>query len=176
MSRWVWLGLGAAALAGAALAARPARWALLNRALDARHPDVAWVSTEALAAELAGPRPPTLLDVREPSEVAVSRIPGAVRVGSDASDEALAALGLEGPVVVYCAVGARSAVLAERLRALGVDGVRNLRGSIFAWANEGRPLVRGDGAASTVHPYDATWGTYLIPSARADLGPETASE
>ena len=174
-NRVLWLSLGGAAvLALAALAARPVRWALLQRGLEARHPDVAWISTDQLAAELASPTPPTLLDVRQPEEVAVSRIPGAIAVSPDATADEVRQLvedaELAGPVVVYCSVGARSAALAERLEAAGVDSVRNLRGSIFAWANEGRPLEKAGEGARTVHPYDAAWGTYLKPALRADLG------
>jgi len=168
--RVLWLGLGGAAvLALAALAARPVRWALLQRGLEARHPDVEWISTDDLANELASDTPPTLLDVRQPDEVAVSQIPGARPVDPDASVEDLRQLDLEGPVVVYCSVGARSATLAERLKVAGVDSVRNLRGSIFAWANEDRLLVRGRQPVQKVHPYDAAWGTYLKPALRADL-------
>ena len=165
----LWLGAAALALGLASLAARPVRWALLNRSLDARYPDVAWISTHQLADALASDAPPTLLDVRRPAEVAVSRIPGAVAVAPDATVERLRQLGLEGPVVVYCSVGARSARLAQRLDAAGVTDVRNLRGSIFAWANEGRPLERAGGTARTVHPYDAAWGSYLKPGLRADV-------
>ena len=167
--RALWLGLsGATLLALAALAARPVRWALLQRGLEARHPTVEWISTDQLAAELASATPPTLLDVRQPEEVAVSRIPGALQVSPGATVEDLRQLDLTGPVVVYCSVGARSGALAERLEAAGVASVRNLRGSIFAWANEGRPLERAGERVDTVHPYDATWGTYLKPSLRAD--------
>ena len=160
----------------AALAARPVRWALLQRGLEARHPDVAWISTDQLAAELASDDPPLVLDVRQPEEVAVSTIPGAIPVHPDATAEDLRQLEpevggsqLEGPVVVYCSVGARSATLAERLKAAGIDSVRNLRGSIFAWANEGRPLERAGERVEKVHPYDTAWGTYLKPSLRAEL-------
>lgn len=168
--RSLWVGLGGVALVGLAmLAVRPIRWALLQRALEARHPDIAWITTDQLAAELASDTPPTLLDVRQPEEVAVSQIPGAISVAPDASVEDLRQLELAGPVVVYCAVGARSGALAARVEAAGVDSVRNLRGSIFAWANEGRPLERAGERVETVHPYDATWGTYLKPSRRAEL-------
>ena len=167
----LWAGAAVLALGLASLAARPVRWALLHRSLDARYPDVAWISTHALADALASDAPPTLLDVRQPDEVAVSRIPGAMAVSPDATVEDLRRLGLEGPVVVYCSVGARSARLAERLEAAGVADVRNLRGSVFAWANEGRPLERAGRTARTVHPYDDAWGTYLKPALRADLDP-----
>ncbi|GAB5537390.1 MAG: rhodanese-like domain-containing protein [Rubricoccaceae bacterium] len=168
--RVLWLSLGGIAVLGlAALVLRPVRWVLLQRGLEARHANVAWISTDQLAAELASDSPPTLLDVRQPDEIAVSQIPGAIPVSPEAPMDSLRQLELAGPVVVYCSVGARSATLAERLEAAGIDSVRNLRGSIFAWANEGRPLVRAGEPVETVHPYDAAWGTYLKPSLRADL-------
>jgi 3-mercaptopyruvate sulfurtransferase SseA len=70
---------------------------------------------------------------------------------------------------VYCSVGYRSARIVERLRAAGHSDVRNLRGSIFQWANEGRPVVRGDSTVHKVHPFDATWGRLLNADLRADL-------
>lgn len=45
----------------------------------------------------------------------------------------------------------------------------NLEGSIFAWANEGRPLVDDKGLATKVHPYDAKWGELLKPALRSPL-------
>ena len=44
------------------------------------------------------------------------------------------------PIVVYCSVGYRSARVARWLGRQGFTNVRNLDGSLFAWANEGRPM------------------------------------
>ena len=181
----------AAAVAGGvwwAARSRPARpdsaaWRAVGAMVAARSPDVRTVSTDALAAELDRRPTPLLLDAREPAEYAVSHLPGARRVDPDASAAALAdALGgvaRDRPVVVYCSVGVRSAGVAERLEDAGFSDVRNLEGSIFRWANEGRPLTRGGGpqtggtqtgeAAERVHPYDAAWGRLLDPARRADL-------
>ena len=63
--------------------------------------------------------------------------------------------------MVYCSVGARSGALGRRLAARGLD-VRNLRGGVFRWAADGRPLATADGApTTTVHPYDRLWSRYL---------------
>jgi hypothetical protein len=75
----------------------------------------------------------------------------------------------ETPIVTYCAVGYRSGALATKLREAGFTSVRNLEGSIFQWANEHRPLVRGDEPVTTVHPYSSLWGRLLIDDARAPL-------
>ena len=70
-------------------------------------------------------------------------------------------------VVAYCSVGYRSARLAAALRDRGLADVHNLEGSIFRWANEDRPLFRGDTPVRRVHPFDETWGVLLAPDRRA---------
>lgn len=148
-------------------------WEAVGRDLRARYPNVPTITTASLAAWLADSSrtPPVLLDAREPAEVAVSHLPRARRVDPNADAEALAAtLGDVDParsVVIYCSVGVRSADIAERLVEAGYSDVRNLEGSIFRWANEGRPLVRDGRPVSEVHPYDAVWGRLLDPSRRA---------
>jgi len=93
---------------------------------------------------------PMLLDIRMEKEFAVSHLPNARRVSPNVESEALKPY-LNEPVVVYCAVGYRSAQMARRLQALGHTNVFNLEGAIFAWAAEGLPLEGGD----KVHPYNA---------------------
>ena len=151
-----------------------AAWRAVDAQVRAAHPDVPLIGTDTLAAWLGQPGAPLLLDARTAREYAVSHLPGAVRVDPDAPAEALAdtlaALRADPsrPVVVYCSVGWRSAGVAERLRAAGAGDVRNLRGSIFRWASEGRPLVADGHPASRVHPFDAVWGRLLPPDLRAE--------
>jgi rhodanese-related sulfurtransferase len=102
-----------------------------------------------------------VLDVRTPEEFAVSHLPGAVRVDPDRADLGSLAVAEESTVVVYCSVGYRSAAIAEALEAAGVERVYNLRGGIFAWANEGRPMIRDGAPVHRVHPYDPIWGRLL---------------
>jgi rhodanese-related sulfurtransferase len=124
--------------------------------------NVPQIRTEELATWLKGDRPPLLLDVRTEAEYAVSHIPGARRVDPEAqASQALAGLPVDRPIVAYCSVGYRSAALAQRLIAAGRKDVYNLEGSIFQWANEGRPLERDGKPVSTVHPYNAWWGGRL---------------
>ncbi len=126
--------------------------------------DVVFITTDELARSL--PASSTLLiDVREPEEFEVSRLPGAVLAGKP-----LAAWleRLDTPkdkrLVVYCSVGYRSAILARELQKAGFTHVFNLKGSIFAWANEGRPLENSDGAVDGVHPFNKRWGRFLEKS------------
>lgn len=118
------------------------------------HPRAAWIERDALAPMLADESPPLLLDVRTHAEIVVSTLPGAI-----AHDPAQP-LPRERLIVVYCSLGWRSAAVAEDLAAEGYDA-RNLEGGIFAWANEGRAVVRGDASVTQVHPFDRLWAYWL---------------
>ena len=143
-------------------------WAAVERMIAAEYPDTPTISADSLAARL-GDAPPLLLDVRTPEEFAVSHLAGARRVdpAGDALPPEIGALDRDTPIVAYCSVGWRSAALVQQLRAAGFTDVANLRGSIFRWANEGRPVVRGDSAVREVHPYDRRWGRLLDAELRA---------
>lgn len=139
----------------------------LSAEIRERFPEVEHLSVEELERRLqrareSGGEVPILLDVRTPEEFAVSHLPGAVRAESEEEAlEVLAGVDRDRPVVVYCAVGYRSAELARELEEAGFTAVENLEGSIFAWANSGRPVVRDGEEVETVHPYDRRWGRFL---------------
>jgi rhodanese-related sulfurtransferase len=80
-----------------------------------------------------------LLDVRTESEWAEARIPGAVHVPMDQLTDRLDELADR--VVCVCAVGARSARVAQFLNAQGYEAV-NLDGGIYAWVDDGLPVER----------------------------------
>lgn len=168
------LGGGAAflLLMLAFICGRWAAWELVDRKVRHDFPGVTATGPEPLARWLADPRrePPVLLDVRTRAEYDVSHLPGAIHV-EPGSDPATVNLPRDRPIVTYCSVGYRSAALAERLRAAGFRDVVNLEGSIFRWANEGRPLECDGGLTTTVHPYNATWGLLLQPARRAPVVP-----
>jgi rhodanese-related sulfurtransferase len=138
-----------------------------------RFPQVSQLQTGELAAWLSDTnRPqPILLDVREVEEFEVSHLAGAKNVTPNAKvDEIRAVVASGRPVVVYCSVGYRSSALAQRLAKGGLTNVFNLEGSIFQWANEGRPLVSGDAEAPAkkVHPYNKRYGVLLKAALRSD--------
>jgi rhodanese-related sulfurtransferase len=161
---------GLIVLAVGLLGLRSVDWFLLKKSLRGKFPNIEWISTSELADWLADKRRPSpvLLDVRTPAEWDVSHLPGAKRVDPGASAERAAeGLAKQTPIVTYCAVGYRSGEMARRLRAAGFSDVHNLEGSIFQWANEHRPLVRGEVAVSQVHPYNTFWGRLLNDDVRA---------
>lgn len=139
-----------------------------------RFPDVRHLSTGELAAWLADTNrvPPVLLDVRTRTEYGVSHLPGARQVDPEISaTRLLPLLPTQAPVVVYCSVGYRSADCATRLLRAGFTNVLNLEGSIFQWANEGRPLESEGRPVRRVHPYSESFGKLLLPELRAPATP-----
>ena len=144
-------------------------WAGVEARITETFPDVPSIDTAGLNELLRNPlQTVVLIDVREPGEFAVSHLRGAVRA---TSIDQVAALVQNAPagatIVAYCSVGYRSARLVDELRERGVAGVYNLEGSIFRWANEDRPLYRGDVPVRQVHPFDESWGTLLHADRRS---------
>ena len=139
-------------------------WSRINAYLDSSYPQVQSITTSELAALPSAAKQPVLLDVREEPEYLLSHIPGAQRFTSTAS---FTLLDKTQPIVVYCSVGVRSAEIAKKLSDSGYSNVRNLRGSLFMWANENRPL-QGQ-SNNTVHQYNKRWGQLLNESKRAAL-------
>lgn len=164
--------IAAAPVGAAVLFATPAP-EFLRPFISARFPEVEWVDTETLAAWIDGESPiePVILDVRSDGEFAVSHLAGAVRVDPNAAELRSLSIPTDAIVVVYCSVGYRSGAIAERLSAAGIDDVYNLTGGIFAWANEGRSLVRDGAPVDRVHPYGAIWGLFLRSDLRASRDP-----
>jgi rhodanese-related sulfurtransferase len=81
----------------------------------------------------------TLLDVRTNEEWVDGRIAGSVHIPMDQLMERLDEI--DDRVVCVCAVGGRSARVAQFLNAQGRDAV-NLDGGLHAWENSGLPLER----------------------------------
>jgi len=139
-----------------------ADWASLQSTLRTRHPAVPQIGTRELAALLDGSQPPLLVDVRARAEYEVSHLPGAQWGADDAAIERILASAAPGQqVVLYCAVGYRSTLAADRLIRRGHANVVNLEGSLFQWANEERPLERHGRRVGEAHPFDAYWGRLL---------------
>jgi adenylyltransferase/sulfurtransferase len=91
-----------------------------------------------LRSDLDGGIEYLLVDVREPEETRHGIIPGARRIPLGKLLERIGELrDEEKPVVVYCAVGNRSAHAAVNLRDRGVRRVYNLAGGIQAWVAAG---------------------------------------
>jgi rhodanese-related sulfurtransferase len=78
------------------------------------------------------------LDVREPNEYNLGKIPGAVTVArSNLEKNVEAQVPRDAAVVVYCANGNRSAFAADVLQVMGYSQVSSLREGFSGWVASG---------------------------------------
>jgi rhodanese-related sulfurtransferase len=99
--------------------------------------EVATIQPSEVAARVADGW--MLLDVRTDDEWAGGRIAGSVHIPMDQLMQRLD--DVEDRVVCVCAVGARSARVAQFLNTQGREAV-NLDGGLYAWANCGFSIER----------------------------------
>jgi sulfur-carrier protein adenylyltransferase/sulfurtransferase len=85
----------------------------------------------------------TVLDVREPWEIAIARIPGTLNIPMGEVPARLGELNSGAELVVMCKVGGRSLRVAQFLAARGFGRVANLAGGIDAWARDIDPGLPG---------------------------------
>jgi adenylyltransferase/sulfurtransferase len=77
-----------------------------------------------------------LIDVREPHEWEIARIPRARLIPLGTFAESLASFDSARDIVVHCRSGARSAKAVKQLQAAGFKRVWNLAGGILRWSDE----------------------------------------
>jgi adenylyltransferase/sulfurtransferase len=82
-----------------------------------------------------------LLDVREPHELQISALPGAVNIPLGQLAARLPELDSAEDMVVFCKAGTRSTRALELLVSAGFKKVKNLKGGINAWAQEVDPSL-----------------------------------
>ncbi len=98
---------------------------------------VEWdISPVELTARLRRGEPIRLLDVREPHELKISSIPGALNIPLGELAGRLEEVDPALEVVLLCKAGTRSRRALELLLAAGYHKVKNLKGGINAWARE----------------------------------------
>ena len=81
-----------------------------------------------------------LLDVRTPQERQQGHIAGSVLIPIDTIERRISEIPKNRPVIVYCAVGSRSRVVAQGLAKNGYGEVYNMRDGIFGWYKNGLPI------------------------------------
>jgi rhodanese-related sulfurtransferase len=82
-----------------------------------------------------------LVDVREPWEAEICRIPGAILIPMSSIPANLQALDTDDDVICYCHRGMRSLDVAVWLRSQGVERAKSLAGGIERWSQEIDPQV-----------------------------------
>ena len=82
-----------------------------------------------------------ILDVREPHEYEICRIPNSKLIPLNELPTRVQELDRSWNIVVHCRSGARSAKAVKFLREAGFDKIKNLKGGILAWSDEVDPTV-----------------------------------
>jgi adenylyltransferase/sulfurtransferase len=83
-----------------------------------------------------------IIDVREPAEYAIARIPNSIHIPLGQVLTRMSEIDPSRETVVHCKMGGRSARAIEALTRAGFPGkLSNLRGGITAWSNEVDPSV-----------------------------------
>jgi adenylyltransferase/sulfurtransferase len=83
----------------------------------------------------------TLIDVREPHEYQIARIPGARLIPLGELPKRLSELDRDADIVAHCKSGARSQKAVDLLKQNGFTKVRNMTGGILAWSDKVDPTV-----------------------------------
>ena len=88
-------------------------------------------------------KPIFLVDVREPAEWEIVRIPGATLVPKDEilRGDALALLPQEKQIVMYCKTGVRSAETLAAVKSAGFRDAVHVQGGVIAWVNQIDPSL-----------------------------------
>ena len=93
------------------------------------------------------------VDVRSPSEMSVSRLPGAISMTEFLNDKDR----YRGKTIIaYDTIGYRSGLEVQKLRETGL-GVVNLQGGILGWMQDGGKVYDDNGETKRVHVYGALW-------------------
>jgi adenylyltransferase/sulfurtransferase len=99
------------------------------------------ITPTELAAKISRGDDFDLIDVREPHEWEIARIPGARLIPLATLIDALPSLDTARDIVVHCKVGGRSAKAVQQLQASGFRKVWNLAGGINRWSDDVDPAT-----------------------------------
>ena len=102
------------------------------------------VTVEELKSTLVGDDSLLLIDVREPQEFQICRIPGSTLIPLGmvpARLDELRATAAGRPIIVHCKSGVRSAKAVRLLQDAGLTQAKNLKGGILAWIDRIDPTL-----------------------------------
>jgi len=94
-----------------------------------------------LKRKLDADEPIFVLDVREPEEFEICRLPGSKLIPLRELPARVHELSTADEIVAHCRSGNRSARAVEFLKQVGFRKVKNLKGGILAWADQVDPTV-----------------------------------
>ena len=125
--------------------------------------DVPYISVQELAMPKTNA---VILDAREAKEFEISHIKDAIFVGYD--NFQLEKITAQIPnkdqnIVVYCSLGIRSEVVANKLKKAGYNNVRNLYGGIFEWKNNEFDIYNSRAKKTdSIHTFSKAWSKWSL--------------
>jgi adenylyltransferase/sulfurtransferase len=101
------------------------------------------ITVKELNEWLTADKPIHLVDVREPAEYEIVKIPGSILVpkGDILSGQALADLPQDRQIVLYCKTGVRSAEALAAVKAAGFKDAVHVYGGVSAWVKQIDPSL-----------------------------------
>jgi adenylyltransferase/sulfurtransferase len=99
------------------------------------------MTPEELKARMDGRTTPIIVDVREPHEFDICRIPGSILIPLGQIPARMNELDKDAEIVVHCKMGGRSAKAVDQMRKAGFKRVANLTGGINRWAEKVDPKM-----------------------------------
>jgi rhodanese-related sulfurtransferase len=105
------------------------------------------------ARHLLSEGPIQFVDVREPEEIRISTLPGAIDTETYLQNKRQYG---NKTLVAFCTIGYRSGIFAQEMARQGV-AVKNLKGGILAWVLEGGQIFNENGASKRLHVYGPKW-------------------
>lgn len=96
------------------------------------------ISVSELKNKIDGKENFLLIDVREPSEFEIVRIPGSILIPKQGflDGSALASLPQDKPIILHCKSGVRSAECLAILKSAGFADAKHVSGGVVAWAKQ----------------------------------------
>lgn len=128
---------------------------------------IPYISVDSLSSLLQKKDKIILLDAREQKEFKVSHLPNSIHVGYNHFNiktiTKKLSLDKKTKIVVYCSLGIRSEVIAEKLIKIGYKNVYNLYGGIFEWKNNNYLIVNSNNKTTEkVHTFNKNWSKWLL--------------
>ncbi|TDI86395.1 MAG: molybdopterin-synthase adenylyltransferase MoeB [Caldithrix sp.] len=99
------------------------------------------ISVTELHERILASQAPVVLDVREPHEFEICRLPDSKLIPLGELSTRVHELEREWDIVVFCRSGMRGAQAVKFLQEAGFEKIKNLKGGILAWSDEVDPSV-----------------------------------
>jgi rhodanese-related sulfurtransferase len=129
-----------------------------------------------LSRALASGSKPLLLDVREPSEFAMMRIPGSINVPRGVLEQSCEwdydetmpelAAGRDREIVVICRSGKRSVLAADTMLRMGFTNIVSLKTGVRGWNDFEQPMEDASGNAIDADAGDVLLAPRVRPEQR----------